>query len=164
LIVAVNSVPMSLRTGDCVMGVALFIVADRSVDEMDIFVNGKALAHCRPAGAKDRGGRQADRHLETLARQAGVRPLMEFFSASPEDILALFSEQDEEPPEVELPPEQWFSPDEGLTTVRGLLAYLEIHPDAAAEVDRLIEDLREFEEVLVGLNAAGAKWHLAVDC
>jgi hypothetical protein len=145
------------------MSVALFIVADRSVDGIDTFVDGKALAHCRRAGAKDRGGRQADRHLESLAREAGVRPLMEFFSASPEDILAFLSEHDQEPPDVELPPEQWFSPEEGLTTVRGLLAYLQAHPDAAAEVDRLFEDLRQFDEVLVGLAAAGAKWHLAVD-
>ena len=145
------------------MGVALFIVAERTIEGLDTFVNGKALAHCRPAGAKDRLGRASMRRLETLARQAGVRPLMEFFSEDPESAVAFLAEEGVEPPPGGLPPEQWFSAGEGLATVRGLLAYLTTHPDAAAEVDRLIGDLRQFEEVLGGLEDAGVRWHLAVD-
>jgi hypothetical protein len=145
------------------MGVALFIVPERPVEGLDTFVDGKALAHCRPAGAKDRGGRQAESHLEALAREAGVQSLMEFFSASPDDVRALLGEEDEEPQKMELPPEQWFPASEGLASVRGLLAHLMTHPEAAADVDRLIEDLRQFEEVLSQLNAAGIRWHLAVD-
>jgi hypothetical protein len=88
---------------------------------------------------------------------------MEFFSASPDDVRALLADEDEEPPEVGLPPEEWFPAADGLVTVRGLLAYLKAHPEAAAEVDRLIENLRQFEEVLGQLDAAGVCWHLAVD-
>lgn len=145
------------------MGVALFIVAERPVEGLDMFVDGKALAHCRPAGARDRGGRQSQRHLDALARDAVVRPLMDFFSASPDDIHMLLGDEDEAPEEIEMPPEQWFTASEGLATVRGLRAHLTAHPDSAEEVDRLIEDLRQFEEVLSRLDAEGVRWHLSVD-
>ena len=144
------------------MGVALFIVAERPVDGLDTFVDGKALAHCRPADAKRAGGRRAARHLEMLAHEAGVQPLEEFFSASPDDVRTLLDEEDDTP-DGELPPEEWFPAADGVATVRGLLAYLTAHPDAAADVDRLIEDLRQFEEVLGQLDGAGVRWHLAVD-
>ncbi len=98
-----------------------------------------------------------------LARQAGVRPLMEFFGASPEDVSELIGEEDEGSPPIELPPERWFPASEGLATVRGLLEYLSSRPDAAEELDRLVEDLRGFEEVLGRLEQAGVGWHLAVD-
>jgi len=145
------------------MGVALFIVAERPVEGLDTFVDGKALAHCRPAGAKARGGRQAGRHLEALARQASVRPLMEFFSESPDNIRSLLDEEGGEVTEIDMPPERWFPASEGLASVRGLLSHLATHPETTAEVERVIEDLRQFEEVLGQLDAAGVQWHLAVD-
>ncbi len=145
------------------MGAALFIVAERTVEGLDTFVDGKAPARCRPAGAKRRFGKASARHLEHLAREAGVRPLMEFFSMSPESFEALIADEGVEPPPGELPPEQWFPAAEGLATVRGLLAYLTSHPEAADEVDRLIGDLRQFEDVLGRLDDEGARWHLAVD-
>ena len=49
------------------MGAALFIIAERTVEGLDTFVNGKALARCRPAGVKKQPGRAAGQHLETLA-------------------------------------------------------------------------------------------------
>ncbi len=110
------------------MSVALFIVTERPVEGLETFVDGKALAHCRPAGAKGRGGRQSSRHLETLAREAGARPLMEFFSISPDEARALLDFEGGTVPGINLPPEQWFSPVEGLATVRGLLAHLAAHP------------------------------------
>jgi hypothetical protein len=145
------------------MGVALYIATERAVEGLDTFVDGKALAQCRPAGHKRGSGKASARHLETLARNAGVRPLMEFFSASPDSLSDLIGEADEELPPIELPPEQWFPASEGLETVRGLIAYLADHPDAAEEVDRMLADLRGFEEVLGRLEGAGVRWHLAVD-
>ncbi len=144
------------------MGVALFIVAERDVEGLDTFVNGKALAHCRPHASKSRLGRQASEHLEWLANQAGVKPLMDFFSADPADVLEMMEESEVESPES-LDPEQWFPASEGLATVRGLIAYLSSHPEAAAEVDALLNDLGQYEEVLKALEAADVRWHLAVD-
>jgi hypothetical protein len=145
------------------LGAALFIVGERPVDGLDTFVDGKALTRCRPYGAKQRLGRQADRHLDALAQQAGVRPLMEFFSASADELMAWLDESGKEPPPGGFPPTQWFSAADGLATVRGLIAHLEANPEAAEEVDQLLSDLRQFEEVLQGLDTAGVRWHLSVD-
>ena len=145
------------------MGVAFFIVAERPVEGLDTFVDGKALAHCRPAGTEARGGRQMGQHLEELARQAGVRPLMEFFSEDPDNIRSFLDEEDGEVSDIDIPPEQWFPASEGLVSVRGLLSYLATHPETTSDVERVIEDLRQFEEVLGQLDAAGVQWHLAVD-
>ncbi len=58
------------------MGVALFIVAEREVEGLDVFVNGKALARCDD--------------LDRLAIAAGVRPLMDYLSQSFEDLEEFF--------------------------------------------------------------------------
>jgi hypothetical protein len=145
------------------MGVAYFIVPERPVDGVETVVDGKALAHCRPQGVERAKGRNVGKHFETLARDAGVRPLMEFFSVAPEDVISLLSETGDEPPPDDLPPEAWFSATEGLRTVRGLIAHLEAVSDAAADQDRLLSDLREFERVLDQLEAADVRWHLAID-
>jgi hypothetical protein len=145
------------------MGVALFIVPENEVEDVDTFVNGKVLAHCHPAGVDEHLDSSAESHLDALAREAGVRPLMEFFSQDPEEALAALEEFDAEPPPGGLSPEEWFPASEGLATVRGLLAHLAANPGAAANVDALIEDLRQFESVLSQLETAGVRWHLAVD-
>jgi hypothetical protein len=145
------------------MGAALFIVPEREIEGFDPFVNGKALARCRPAGARKWLGRAGGDHLARLAQEAEVRPLMEFFSLNPEEALSMIEDLGGDPPEGDLPPEQWFPASEGLETVRGLLAYLATHPDAADEVEALVEDLRQFEEVLGRLDAEGVSWHLSVD-
>ena len=105
------------------MGVAIFIVAEREVEGLDLSVDGKALARCK--------------YLEGLAREVGVRPLMEFFSMSDEEAASLLGndddddddeETDPETPATNLPPERWFEAEEGLMTVRGLLKRLEQGP------------------------------------
>lgn len=145
------------------MSVALFIVAERPVEGLDTFVDGKALAHCRPSESKARGGRQTENYLEVLARAAGVRPLMEFISESPEDVQELLDEEDEDLPVIEVPPERWFLASEGLATVRGLLSQLSADPDGTAESEHVIADLRQFETILARLDAEGVRWHLSVD-
>jgi hypothetical protein len=133
------------------MSTALFIVPEREVPGLDVFVNGKALGHCKP------------RHLERLAKQAGVRPLMGFFSQDPEEAAAFCEDAGAEPPEGGFPAEEWFPAEEGLTTVRGLLTSLRAHPAEVPNSSGLIEDLERFESVLGGLASEGVGWHLAVD-
>ena len=92
------------------MGVALFIVPEREVEGLDTFVDGKALAHVE--------------NLDDLALAAGVRPLMEFFSASPDDFLGVLGEEGDDgelhlPEGTESPPVEWFDAESGLATVRG---------------------------------------------
>jgi hypothetical protein len=133
------------------MGVALFIVPEREIDDFDPFVNGKAL------------GRSED--LGQIAEDAGVSPLMSFFSASSVDIAGLLGDDDDD--ESEEAPEpidaDWFDPDAGLTTVRGLIRHLSDHPQAAGNTEELLDDLQEFETVLSRLAREGVRWHLAVD-
>lgn len=131
------------------MGVAFFIVPERDVAGLDVFVNGKALAHC-------------DR-LDELMAQAGVRPLMEFFSQDPAEAAAFCEAEGVELPEDGFPPVDWYSADDGLATVRGLLAYLDANPSALADAENVVGDLREYETVLSALAAEGVRWHLAVD-
>jgi len=136
------------------MSVALFIVPEREVDGLDTFVDGKALA-------------QVD-DLDAIAEAAGVRPLMEFFSAGPDDYLQIVGEEGDDgelhlPEGIEPPEEAWFAAEEGLETVRGLLRQVAAHPDSVDRADYVLEDLRGFEEVLAGLAQAGVRWHLAVD-
>ena len=133
------------------MGVALFIVAEREVPGLDTFVNGKALGRAKP------------RQLDRLAQAAGVRPLGEFYSISPEEAVAAVEGFGGEMPAGGYPPERWFPAEDGLASVRGLLAHLAASPDAIREVDAIRDDLQQFQEVLSGLAAAGVGWHLAVD-
>jgi len=154
--------------GDRDMGAALFIVPEREVPGLDVFVNGKALARIDEP--------------EQLAERAGVPWLMDYFSLSPGDALAsLIEEAGEAPPEgsgeveseddlesgpVEVggpPPEEWFDAADGLASVRGILAYLEVHPAGLAEAAEVVDDLKEFEAVLATLAAESVRWHLAVD-
>ncbi|HWL52365.1 MAG TPA: hypothetical protein VNQ90_08015 [Chthoniobacteraceae bacterium] len=125
------------------MGAAYYIIAEHKPEEMDLFVNGKALA-------------RADQRLASAARKLGVRELLDFFSQDPEEAAEFV-----EDPEVlkNLPPEEWFAPADGLKTVRALLPEFLTSPEDAAIAD----DLREFEGVLVRLEEAGLRWHLSVD-
>ena len=131
------------------MGVALYIMPERDVAGLEVYVNGKALG----------GSEQLDR----LAERAGVRPLMEFFSQDPAEAAASFDAEEVEPPAEGFDSERWFSATEGLATVVGLISYLEANGGAIPESSALIEDLREFESVLSQLASEGVGWHLAVD-
>jgi hypothetical protein len=131
------------------MSVALFIVPEREIPDLDVFVNGKALGHSK--------------ELDRLAERAGVRPLMEFFSENPESAAAFCEEAGADAPEDGFPPEQWFPAEEGLTTVRGLLSYLEANPTDVRDSSAIIGDLKEFESLLGRLASEGVGWHLSVD-
>jgi hypothetical protein len=131
------------------MGVALYIMPEREVAGLEVYVNGKAL------GRSDQ--------LDRLAERAGVRPLMEFFSQDPAEAAAFLEAEEVEPPAEGFAPERWFSATEGLATVLGLISYLEANGAAIPESSALIEDLREFESVLSQLASEGVGWHLAVD-
>jgi hypothetical protein len=154
------------------MGVAFYIVTEKEMPQDDIYVGGKALAHCDD--------------LDELAKNAGVRPLMEFFSCSREDAESTLDDfraitddlanltghredaesmlSDLEDIDLEgFPDVNWFEAKEGLLTVRGLISYLNTNPKAVKKTDAVIDDLQQFESVLTKLDNAGVRWHLAVD-
>ncbi|MBI4972489.1 MAG: hypothetical protein HZC16_01585 [Candidatus Omnitrophica bacterium] len=128
------------------MGAALYIVLERQISGVDTMIDGKALS-------------RAEKQLSRAAKRLGVRPLMEFFSADPEEVEGFLSGEGVEPSEVEIPSEQWFSAEDGLTSVRALLSAVETSPDLQATKT----DLLEFERVLSEAQKHGVRWHLAVD-
>lgn len=123
------------------MSVAWYIVLEQKIPALDPFVNGKALAH-------------ASKELDALTKQAGLRPLMEFFSASPAELKSLGVEGANE-----LPTEQWFTAEDGLRTVRALI----VEAEKGKMGQRILDDLAKFERVLEAAYEHGVRWHLAVD-
>jgi hypothetical protein len=123
------------------MSVAWYIVLERKIPSFDCFVNGKALAH-------------ASKALDALAEQAGVRPLMKFFSVSSAELAGLGIGSSKA-----LPSEQWFAAGDGLNTVRALVLAAEKNTMDA----KVVDDLKEFENVRATAKQHGVRWHLAVD-
>lgn len=126
------------------MSVAWYIALEREIPGFDHSVNGKAVA-------------RAGDLLDSFAKQKGQSTLMSFFSISPEE-LGGFAE-DHGVSLKEPAPQEWFSADEGLRTVKALIDEAEKHQLDAPVID----DLREFQTVLGVAKKNGIGWHLAVD-
>jgi hypothetical protein len=78
--------------------------------------------------------------------------------------MALLLEQGAGDPEwaQHLPQPQWFSPVDGLVTVRKLLGFLNASPAAiGSETLPILGELREYERVLQKTAERGLRWHLA---
>jgi hypothetical protein len=132
------------------MSVAWYIVLERKISGFDHDVDGKALSG-------------AGKVLDALAGDAGVQPLMDFFSASPEELAGFSEDQgiDLKEKAIKLPPEKWFSADEGLKTVRALIQAVD--NGKTEHADKILDDLKEFKKVLEVARNNGVGWHLAVD-
>jgi hypothetical protein len=132
------------------MAASLYIVVEGEDPGFDIFVNGRALARNEEA-------------LDRLAAKLNVSPLLNFFSAD-ENSMALLLEQGAGDPEwaQHLPQPQWFSPADGLVTVRRLISFLTARPAAVgSETLPILNELREYERVLQKTSDRGLRWHLA---
>ncbi len=123
---------------------ALYIVLENKNPGFDPVVNGKAVS-------------RSEDLLAGMAVRLGVRPLMEFFSVDPDEAGEFL--ESEGLSDVQVPVEQWFSPEDGLRTVQALLREVE----NVSELEPAKADLREFEGVLSEAQRKGIKWHLAVD-
>lgn len=129
----------------------MYIVVEGEDPGFDIFVNGRSLARNEDA-------------LERLALRLGVRPLIEFFSAD-ENSMSLLIEEGAGNQDLlrRLPPPQWYSPADGLVTVRALLEALSDEPQLlGTEGGQVISELREYDRVLEKTRARDLRWHLAV--
>ena len=142
------------------MGEVFFIITERITWGTNIFSFGEALTRCRPVGAKERPGQAPMYHLSALAREAAVRPLVEFFVEDPESAGWRATSEGGAEPTGGLPLSQWFTAAEGLESVRGLIDYLTTHTESAAEVKGVIGDLRQLEKLFDRLDHEGIPWHL----
>ena len=133
------------------MAASMYIVVEGEDPGYDIFVNGRALARHEDA-------------LERVALQLGVKPLIEFFSAD-ENSMSLLIEEGAGNPDLmrRLPPPQWYSPGDGLATVKALISALDTDPhQLGTEGPQVLTELQEYARVLEKAVDAGHRWHLAV--
>lgn len=124
------------------MSLAYFIVVNHPEPGFDTFVNGKYVA-------------KQSEQLDTLAKRLGVTPLESFLSVS-QNVAEEFDLAD-------TPTEEWFDAEQGLQTVQALIQHLELHPDEVKNVKGVLEDLREYEEVLKNTQKAKMKWRFEMD-
>ena len=133
------------------MAASMYIVVEGEDPGFDIFVNGRSLARHEDA-------------LERLALRLGVRPLIEFFSAD-ENSMSLLIEEGAGKQDLirRLPPPQWYSPEDGLRTVRALLRTLDADPlQLGSEGEQVLSELLEYAHVLEKTIERKLRWHLAV--
>jgi hypothetical protein len=134
-----------------VMAASMYIVVQGEDPGFDTFVNGRSLARHEDA-------------LERLALRLGVRPLIEFFSAD-ENSMSLLIEEGAGNRELlnRLPPPQWYSAADGLTTVEALVGALKHEPQQlGTEGEQVLAELLEYKKVLQKTREREMKWHLAV--
>jgi hypothetical protein len=133
------------------MPASMYIVVQGEDPGFDTFVNGRSLARNEDA-------------LERIALRLGVRPLIEFFSAD-ENSMSLLIEEGAGNPDIirRLPPPQWYSAQDGLTTVRALLQAISDDPQQlGSEGDQILSELMEYAQVLEKTQNRSMRWHLAV--
>ena len=124
------------------MGVAYFIVLERKIDGLDDMIDGKLLAKIAEI-------------LDATAPELGVRPISEFISVDPKQAEEFMSGEGIDAGDIELPPLQQFSAQDGLATIRALMT----RPEAKAA----IHDLKDCERILSAAAQHGVGWHLEVD-
>lgn len=153
------------------MGVALFVSFEQEIPGLNGWeMDGKSLASNLDA-------------LDETVSQLGLPPLLDFYSASPEDYSNLLGEEvdlleagdveeiESDSSEIDLtgsipeetPNEQWFLPADGLRTVRGLDAHIRRHPEAYEHVDALLADLGDLDRYLSAAAEHDVRFHLSFD-
>ena len=132
------------------MGAALFVVLDSEIDGLDSFIDGKALSRAEPT-------------LSAYCSDNGLADLMSFFSADPAEAAEFLQAEGIDSEMPELPPVQWFSPEIGLRTVRGLLTGIQDGRLKVTDADAVTSDLSGLERILTVASERKVKWHLAVD-
>jgi hypothetical protein len=98
--------------------------------------------------------------IDSLADDLGLPPLSGFFRPDRAGVAAFLLSQGVEPDEDALPEEEWFEPDDGLVTVRGLLKRLRDDASAVPQGDKVIADLEEIERALVPAEKNAIRFRL----
>ena len=105
---------------------------------------------------------QARWELSEAAEEAGLRPLDEFVSLSPEESEILASDLNFDSDVDAVTPAGWFDAHDGLRLVETLLGTVAEDPDAFPGEDTLVTELTELEAVLSAAARAGARFRLSV--
>ncbi len=105
---------------------------------------------------------QARWELSEAAEEAGLRPLDEFVSMSPEESEILADDLNFDSDVDAVTPAGWFDPRDGLRLVQTLLGTVAEDPAAFPGEDTLVTELTELEAVLSAAVGAGARFRLSV--
>ena len=105
---------------------------------------------------------QARWELSEAAEEAGLRPLDEFVSMSPEESEILADDLNFDSDVDAVTPAGWFDPRDGLRLVQTLLGTVAEGPAAFPGEDTLVTELTELEAVLSAAVGAGARFRLSV--
>lgn len=132
------------------MGVAYYISTEKELPEIDsvIDIDGKSIARISDFLEKEK-------IYESLA----VKPLEEFFG---DDVSEFLDDVDDEH-DSDIGGEQWFSAEDGLTTVNALIGYIEAHKSAIPSADDVLVDLSDMLKILTVCKEHNSKWYLAMD-
>lgn len=105
---------------------------------------------------------QARWELSEAAEAAGLRPLDEFVSMSPEESEILADDLNFDSDVDSVTPAGWFDSGHGLQLVQTLRGAVTEDPDAFPGEDRLLAELTALEAVLSAAVGAGARFRLSV--
>ena len=127
------------------MSVAYFIVLDINDVGFDTFVNGKMVAHYLDP-------------LQSFCKKHRLNTIEDFVS---QDMSALMDSFDD----IHIPEQKviWFDSEKGIFWLNALIEKL--HTDPAVEFPSapIIEDLKEYRNVLMKAQGIDAKWHFEID-
>jgi len=99
--------------------------------------------------------------MESLAKAAGVTPLINFFSVNETELPPLLEDRVISEHAARKVEEAWFPAQEGLRTVDTLLKVLAAQ--SAPENSTLVQELMEFRRVLESAETQKVRWHLGID-
>ena len=132
------------------MGVGIAVALDREV------------AGAAPDDFEGRAIQQARWELSEAAEEAGLRPLDEFVSMSPEESEILASDLNFDSEVDAATPVGWFESDAGLALARTLLRRVRSAPEAFPAPGELVAELAALEAILAAAALAGARFRLSV--
>ncbi len=105
---------------------------------------------------------QARWELSEVAEAAGLSPLDEFVSLSPEETEILAADLNFDADADAVTPAGWFRAQDGLDLIRALRAGLDADPEAFPAPAALRSELAQLEEMLAAATEARARFRFSV--
>lgn len=129
------------------MSVAYFIAVNKAPSDLDVYVNGKAIA-------------KYSNFLERCSKELDIASLEDYVSLDPEEAASFISDHGGDLEGIEIPEEKWFSAEEGEKWVSTMINYIVNLENAPEE---LLSDLNEYQDLFKKLLIYDKKWHFEVD-
>ncbi len=99
--------------------------------------------------------------FDAIEAELGLPPLRAFLSFSAEDQKKWADAYEYELENSAVAPEVWVEPAEAMVTLRGLLVYMNAHPEIRGAAD-FIEAIQDTADILQTLQARSVRFHFAI--